>query len=94
MLSNLTKPLELHDPSNYSFIKCVSIGTTNLHFPLTKEMDEEQNALLEKCLATPPRGRIISRDTVAVVYWVDGEYVRRELVTYHIGFKHKPYWLI
>lgn len=91
MLNNLRR-IELHDLSNYSFIKCVSIGSARRE-PLAKEQEEEQKALLEKCLTLLPPGRIISRDTVVVVYLVDGEAVRRELITYHIGFKHKPYWL-
>jgi hypothetical protein len=92
MLDSLRR-IEIRDLGIYTFIKCVGIGNLSLSYPLTQEQEEEQKALLQKCLTTPPEGRIIGQDTVAVLYKVDDEQVRRELVTYHIGFKRKPYWL-
>ncbi len=83
--------LELND---ISYIKLVTIGSVNPQNPLSDESKQKQLDFLNRCLETSPKGKIIAFDRTVGRFMIGQHEMIMEKVTYHIGFKRKPYWLM
>lgn len=74
-----------------SFVKLVPVGHINKPTSV-KEMNEQMK-FLNKCLEELPKGRIIGKNVSTFMFTYEDLPGRYEQVTYHIGWKRKPYWL-
>ena len=84
---------DFFDLSDVGFVKRVSVGNLNPNNPLTEEQLEKQMDLLNKCLNEPPKGKIIGREISTALYRITEHEISLQRITYHVGFKRKPYWL-
>jgi len=50
-------------------------------------------ALLNRCLAERPRGRILAVEKEVATETIGGEQLTRQLIVYHVGFQRRPAWL-
>ena len=78
------------DLSDIAFVKRVTVG--NLNRPVSEEEMDAQIAVLNRCLQTQPRGRIIGKDVSTLLYGTGKAQVTVQQTTYHVGFRRKPYW--
>lgn len=90
MIQQQNKAADLGD---VTYVKRVSIGNINPNNPLNEEQQENQMALLNKCLNEYPKGRIIGKDISVGVFQVGDHQITLQRTTYHVGFLRKPVWL-
>jgi hypothetical protein len=75
------------------YVKAITIGSVNPNVPLAEGSVEKQAELLNKCLNSFPKGRIIGKDCAIGAYNVGGHQLMMEKTTYHVGFARKPSWI-
>lgn len=85
---------EVQDLSDVTFVKRITVGTINPNAPYSDEHHDQAIALLNRCIGEAPRGKIIGKDIAFGVYQMGEHQLSMQKVTYHIGFKRKPVWLI
>lgn len=90
MINSPNKTLDLSD---ISFIKRVRIGSMNPNETYSDQHQEEQMAVLNRCIGGTPRGKIIARDIAVGIYQIGEHQITMQQTTYHIGFIRKPHWL-
>ena len=88
-----TKLSDFFDLSEVTFVHRICVGTTNPNNPLTEEQMEAQMVTLNKCLSQSPKGRIIGKEVSTVLFRVGDHEISMQKVTYHVGFRKKPFWL-
>lgn len=81
------------DLSDVTYVKRISVGSVNPNHPLTEEQLEAQMDLLNKCLSSYPKGRIIGKEISVGVYQLGEHQISMQKTTYHVGFVKKPFWL-
>lgn len=85
------------DLSTIRYVKRVALGGKDLQVEITEQDREDQMELLNKCLTGIPPGRIIALEITTRVFKLGdlaGEHhVSLQMLTYHVGFDRKPYWL-
>lgn len=85
------------DLGNIRYVKRVALGGKDLQVEITEADREQQMELLNKCLSGIPPGRIIALEISTRVFKLGdlaGEHhVSLQMLTYHVGFERKPYWL-
>lgn len=82
------------DLSEITFVKRINIGSINPNNPVNEEQTERQMNLLNRCLNESPKGRIIGKDISVGIFQIGEHQLSLQRVTYHIGFKRQPAWLI
>jgi hypothetical protein len=85
------------DLSAIRFVKRVALGGKGPSDTITEEDREEQIELLNRCLSGIPPGKIIALEVTTTVSKLGdlpgGHQVIQQMLTYHVGFESKPYWL-
>ena len=83
------------DLSEIRFVKRVTVGGGEPGVESTEEDRERQIEFLNRCLSGIPQGRIIALEISSRVARLDdnGEKLVMQVVTYHVGWERKPYWL-
>ncbi len=93
----LNNPLKAPPPQfsldRIRFIKKITVGTVNPQVPFSEEEQEQQIALLNRCLNDYPRGKIIGRDVSIATFQLGEHQMNMQKTTYHVGFERKPHWL-
>jgi hypothetical protein len=79
--------------SDFRFIKEVNVGSINPNNLLSEEKQEEQIALLNRCLNESPKGVIIGKDISIGRYKMGEHELTMQKTTYHVGFLRKPLWM-
>ena len=81
------------DLGDVTFVKRIHIGNINPNSPINETQMEDQMLLLNKCLEA--KGRIIGKDIATGVFQLGGDHqLSLQRVTYHVGFRRKPHWLV
>lgn len=81
------------DLGDVTYVKRINIGNINPNSPLNEEQQEAQTKLLNRCLNEYPKGRIIGKDIAVGVFQIGDHQITLQRITYHVGFRRKPYWL-
>ncbi len=84
---------DFFDLGEVTFVHRVNVGNINPNNPLTEEQLEAQVAVLNKCLNSFPKGRIIGREVATALFRVGDHEISMQRITYHVGFKRIPFWL-
>jgi len=84
---------EPFDITDVSFVKRVTIGTSDPRNLREESYMENQTQLLNRCLSEHPRGYIIGQEKNVCVIRMGEQQVVIQSIVYHIGFKRKPLWL-
>ncbi len=79
--------------SDVKFVKRIEIGNLNPNHPMSDEKKAEQINLLNRCLNEYPKGKIIGKDISFAVYQIGEHQITIEVITYHVGFSRRPFWL-
>ncbi len=79
--------------SDVKFVKRIEIGNLNPNHPMSDEKKAEQINLLNRCLNEYPKGKIIGKDISFAVYQIGEHQITMEVITYHVGFSRRPFWL-
>ncbi|UTY38158.1 hypothetical protein NMU03_10715 [Allocoprobacillus halotolerans] len=82
--------LEIQD---IAYVHIVTIGSINPNHPLSDQERQKQVDHLNRCLNESPKGRIIAFDRSVGQFAVGQHEFIMEKITYHVGFKRKPYWI-
>ena len=69
------------------------LGNNNPEMQPNEELYEKQSALLNKCLTSSPKGKIIGQEKNFYILNIGEHQVVMQYIVYHIGFERKPYWL-
>lgn len=88
-MENRNEKLNLYD---VGYVKLVTVGSINPNNPVSEESKEKQLQLLNRCLNDFPKGKILCIDRCIGRYQVGEHELIMEKVTYHVGFKRKPFW--
>jgi len=83
----------MFDLTDVGFVKRITVGNTNPEKMLTEAEIQEAADLLNRCLTTPPRGRIIGVEKNFSILNIGEHQVVMQCVVYHVGFPRKPPWL-
>lgn len=86
----LNNPLEL---ANFRFIKRIVVGNDNPDQMRSEAEIQSQMDLVNLCLGSTPRGRILGLEKNVSVRDIGGHEVIMQSLVYHIGFERKPYFL-
>lgn len=81
------------DLSDVTFIKRVIVGSNN---PADLQSDDKVEAAMEvlnRCLSSHPKGKIIGIEKSFSVLQIGEHNVVLQWSTYHVGFLRKPTWL-
>lgn len=84
---------EPFDMTDISFVKRITIGTSDPAKLRDESFMEQQTQLLNRCLNEPPKGHIIGQEKNFSVMRFGEQQVIIQSIVYHIGFKRKPIWL-
>lgn len=83
----------IFDLSSVGYTMRVTVGNTNPEAMLSEEEIAEKNELLNQCLTSVPKGRIMGIEKNFMVLNIGEHNVVLQSLCYHIGFPRKPYWL-
>jgi hypothetical protein len=75
------------------FVKRIAIGSLDPAQPASEAESRERIALLNRCLAETPRGRIIAIEKPTAIVGVGNQQTVAQAVVYHVGFSRRPVWL-
>lgn len=75
------------------FVKRIVVGSLNPEQPASETESREKIALLNRCLAETPRGRIIGIEHPTTVVTSGDQQAIVQTVVYHVGFTRRPVWL-
>lgn len=76
-----------------TYIKMITVGSINPNRLLSEHEKQKQVDELNRCLNESPKGRIIAFDRSIGQFVVGQHEFIMEKITYHVGFKRKPYWI-
>lgn len=79
--------------SDIGYIYRVVIGNDNPEREPDEEKYKKQMELLNKCLTSTPRGKIIGQEKNFFILNIGEHQIVMQYIVYHIGFSRKPYWL-
>lgn len=69
------------------------VGNSNPECEPDEERHHKQVELLNKCLSSVPKGKIIAQEKNFYILNIGEHQTVMQYIVYHIGFSHKPYWL-
>jgi hypothetical protein len=75
------------------YVKRITVGSTNPDKPMAEVEIQQAMDLLNRCLSTLPKGRIIGLEKSASVTSIGDHQVMTQALVYHVGFARKPHWL-
>ena len=81
------------DLSELTFVKRIVVGSSNPADLTSEEAIAAAMELLNRCLAGPPRGRIIGVERSFTILQLGEHNVVLQWTTYQVGFVRKPLWL-
>ena len=81
------------DLSDVRYVKRISVGTSDPGHMLTEEDIQQAMALLNRCLAGPPSGKIVGIEKSFKILNIGENQAVLQWIVYHVGFKRKPVWL-
>lgn len=84
---------EPFDMTDISFVKRITIGTSDPAKLRDEGYMEQQTQLLNRCLSEHPKGHIIGQEKNFSIIRLGEQQVVIQSIVYHIGFKRKPMWL-
>ena len=79
--------------SDVRYVKRISVGTSDPGHMLAEEDIQQAMALLNRCLAGPPSGKIIGVEKSFKILNIGEHQAVLQWIVYHVGFKRKPVWL-
>lgn len=79
--------------SDVRYVKRISVGTSDPGHMLAEEDIQQAMALLNRCLAGPPSGKIIGIEKSFKILNIGEHQAVLQWIVYHVGFKRKPVWL-
>lgn len=83
----------MNDLSDIAFVKRIAVGHAGGDRLAADARDTQALALLNRCLADSPKGRIIAVEKHVAVQAAGTEQVVQQWVCYHVGFRRRPHWL-
>jgi hypothetical protein len=81
------------DLSEVVFVKRIVVGSNN---PTDVQSDEQigkSMALLNQCLSSHPKGKLIGAEKSFTILQIGEHNVVLQWTTYHVAFTRKPHWL-
>jgi hypothetical protein len=81
------------DLSDVRYVKRISVGTSDPGHVLTEEDIQQAMAMLNRCLAGPPIGKIVGIEKSFKILNIGEHQAVLQWIVYHVGFKRKPLWL-
>lgn len=79
--------------TDIKFVKRIVVGTDDPSRIRTAAEIQEAQDLLNRCLSSTGKGRIIGVEKSFVVLSIGEHQVVLQWLCYHIGFERKPMWL-
>lgn len=83
----------MFDLTDVRYVKRLVVGSTDSEKMMSEAVLQRQQALLNRCLAETPRGRIIGLEKTFSLLNIGEHQVVLQAMIYHIGFERRPYWL-
>lgn len=80
------------DLSEVTFIKRIVVGSSNPADLASEETIDRSMEQLNRCLAGPPRGRILGIERSFTLLQLGEHNVVLQWTTYHVGFTRRPHW--
>ena len=81
------------DITDVTYVKRITIGTSNPDQILSDDQIQEAMDLLNKCLAGPPKGKILGIEKSFKLLNIGEHQAVLQWLVYHIGFVRKPVWI-
>jgi hypothetical protein len=81
------------DLSDVGYVKRIVVGSNNPANLQSEEQIRTGMALVNRCLTETPKGRIIGVEKSFSILQVGEHNVVLQWLTYHIGFKRRPFWI-
>lgn len=82
------------DLSEVAYVVRISVGGLNPNYPNTETEATQAMEFLNRCLSEMPKGRIIGKEMGVGVFQFGEHQITTQKITYHVGFKRQPHWLI
>lgn len=83
----------MFDLSEISYIKRITVGSTNPELQRHPNEIEMQMEVVNRCLRETPKGKILAMERNFSLLNINEHQVVLQSITYHIGFTRKPAWL-
>lgn len=83
----------MFDLADIKYVKRITVGAGNADTVLTEQEIQKAMDLLNKCLAGPPKGRIIGMEKSLRILNIGGHQAVIQWLVYHVGFARKPFWM-
>ena len=81
------------DITDVTYVKRITIGTSNPDQILSADQIQEAMDLLNKCLAGPPKGKILGIEKSFKLLNIGEHQAVLQWLVYHVGFVRKPVWI-
>ncbi|MCG8641532.1 MAG: hypothetical protein MI862_17505 [Desulfobacterales bacterium] len=81
------------DITDVTYVKRITIGTSNPDQILSDDQIQEAMDLLNKCLAGPPKGKILGIEKSFKLLNIGEHQAVLQWLVYHVGFVRKPVWI-
>ena len=81
------------DLSDVRYVKRISVGTSDPGHILTEEDIQQAMDLLNRCLAGPPKGKIVGIEKSFKILNIGEHQAVLQWIVYHVAFERKPVWL-
>lgn len=76
-----------------SYVYRLVLGNDNPEQQPDEEKYKKQLSVLNRCLSSSPKGKIIGQEKNFYILNIGEHQVVMQYIVYHIGFERKPYWL-
>jgi len=76
-----------------SYVHRLVLGNENPEQQPDEEKFKKQMNVLNRCLSSSPKGKIIAQEKNFYILNIGEHQVVMQYIVYHIGFERKPYWL-
>ncbi len=76
-----------------SYVYRLVLGNDNPEQQPDEEKYKKQLSVLNRCLSSSPKGKIIAQEKNFYILNIGEHQVVMQYIVYHIGFERKPYWL-
>ncbi len=83
----------MFDLSDVSYVKRITLGSRNPESLRSEDEIQDALALLNRCLAETPPGKIIGMEKTFSLLNIGEHQVVLQCMIYHVGFTRRPYWL-
>lgn len=83
----------MFDLTDVGYIKRIVVGSTDPEKLASEEEARSAADLLNRCLAGPPRGRIVGIEKTFNILNIGEHQVVLQCMIYHVGFARRPHWL-